>query len=357
MNDKRRAFTLVELLVVIAIIGILVALLLPAIQAAREAGRRSSCSNNLKQMGIACQTFHDIHGSLPPGMTDDDTNNFGWGAYILPFMEQKGLWDSIDAGFRNAAPNTGHTPAQPIPILKDGPHPPDNGGVNGADIDQWATGGSAQQPWRIYATVQAPLARNVLNNYLCPSSALPKRDNGQFGGSSYCGNAGTEVTAFTTWNNCAGTPTRIQQTGVLIHDSNNRVSRLIGMQEVIDGTANVFLIGEVGRSRNVHQRNDTHGNFPIWAGGNDGGGCDNQFVGSCLRFAGPNFFLNRPWLGTVTPPNGAVDYSDLSFGSFHPSGAQFVYVDGSVHFVQNYIKPTIYHYLAARDDGNPTETQ
>ena len=103
MRDKRRGFTLVELLVVIAIIGILVALLLPAIQAAREAGRRSSCQNNLKQIGIAAQNFHDINGTFPPGMTDDDTNNFGWGAYLLPFMEQKPLYDRIDAVFAAAA--------------------------------------------------------------------------------------------------------------------------------------------------------------------------------------------------------------------------------------------------------------
>lgn len=89
-----RGFTLVELLVVIAIIGILIALLLPAVQAAREAARRSQCTNNLKQLGLGLQNYHDTYNAFPFG----NQNNYAWTVRLLPFIEQKPLWDKISAG-------------------------------------------------------------------------------------------------------------------------------------------------------------------------------------------------------------------------------------------------------------------
>ena len=99
---RRVGFTLVELLVVIAIIGILVALLLPAVQAAREAARRTQCSNNLKQIGIAYQNYADARKMLPPGYTATGTDpnvttpGWGWAAYILPYMEEGNIYQQID---------------------------------------------------------------------------------------------------------------------------------------------------------------------------------------------------------------------------------------------------------------------
>jgi prepilin-type N-terminal cleavage/methylation domain-containing protein len=98
-THSRSAFTLVELLVVIAIIGVLVALLLPAVQSAREAARRTQCTNNLKQWGLALHGHHDAHGSFPEGCSDEEPwgeARWGWRAFSLPYMEQSVLYDQID---------------------------------------------------------------------------------------------------------------------------------------------------------------------------------------------------------------------------------------------------------------------
>ena len=103
-SRPRRGFTLIELLVVIAVIGVLVALLLPAVQAAREAARRAQCANNLKQMGLALHSYTSTHGVLPPGYVSfwnanfvrEEGPGFGWAAMILPELEQRPLFDAIN---------------------------------------------------------------------------------------------------------------------------------------------------------------------------------------------------------------------------------------------------------------------
>ena len=98
----RRGFTLIEILVVIAIVGALVALLLPAVQAAREAARRMSCTNNLKQIGIALHHYHDAQATLPMGYShkrDYTWGGFGWGTAILPYVEQKPIFDAVNFGW------------------------------------------------------------------------------------------------------------------------------------------------------------------------------------------------------------------------------------------------------------------
>jgi prepilin-type N-terminal cleavage/methylation domain-containing protein len=125
---SRGGFTLVELLVVIAIIGILVALLLPAVQAAREAARRMQCGNNLHQIGIGMHNYHDIYGAFPIGVSNDvpgsgngANGNWTWPARLLPFVEQKGLYDQLNVGIGNVPLPTAASPiarlvVQPIPV-------------------------------------------------------------------------------------------------------------------------------------------------------------------------------------------------------------------------------------------------
>ncbi len=131
MRRQKLGFTLVELLVVIAIIGLLVALLLPAVQAVREAGRRAQCINHLKQIGLALQTYHDTYGSFPhgninrtagncPGMEEPAqsySTRFGnWAIAILPYLEQAALFDRYDLRFHNESPQNEQVRTASVPV-------------------------------------------------------------------------------------------------------------------------------------------------------------------------------------------------------------------------------------------------
>ena len=115
MASKRRGFTLVELLVVIAIIGILVALLLPAVQAAREAARRNQCSNNLKQLGLAVHNFHDVMKELPPASLFDSYAT--WPVQLLPYLEDQNAYDLWDIRLSYYFQNSKARAAGPVSVL------------------------------------------------------------------------------------------------------------------------------------------------------------------------------------------------------------------------------------------------
>ncbi len=328
---KRGAFTLVELLVVIAIIGVLVALLLPAVQAAREAARRMSCSNNLKQFGLALQNFHDTYGEFPTGMTDDDTNNFGWGTYILPYMEQGNLYTAISTNVALGAPGL---------ITNPGTH----------------TSTDSNSRLHINDAVHGDIIKTILPGYLCPSNALGKKDNDGYGASHYVGNAGTTTQiGNVTWE-CAGSSnlTGTSQTGMLNFDNSNTETFMQSMGDCRDGTSNTLLVGEIGASQNIYPGKNANGNFPLWAGGNNDQGCNTKWMGSHMRFADATFYINRPaTTKNAAAASGDWHESDMCFGSFHTGGAQFVFVDGSVHFLQQTINTDTLFRLANRQDGLP----
>jgi len=180
---KRNAFTLVELLVVIAIIGVLVALLLPAVQAAREAARRSSCNNNQKQLALAIHNYHDTYLTMPPGYIENNlatnTLSHAWGTHILPHIEENNLYENMseDMGVAVSSPTI------------------DEGGA-------------------------------VLDAFACPSSTLPDTDSDGYGRSNYVGNSG---------NHSNGGD------GQGVFWDNSRVR----FRDITDGTSNTILIGEV----------------------------------------------------------------------------------------------------------------
>ena len=323
-----RGFTLVELLVVIAIIGVLVALLLPAVQAAREAARRMSCSNNLKQFGLALQNFHDTYGAFPVGMTDDDTNNIGWGTYVQPFMEGNNVFTAMSNNVTTAGAKM---------VMTAGTHP-------NVDTAPWNT-------LQVNNSVHDAYTKTSVPGFLCPSNALGKVDNNGYGASHYVGNAGT-TTHMTVDYGCAKWKGNTQ-TGVLTFDNDNTNTWTVTMAAVLDGTSNTIMVGEVGKSKNVYPGKNGNANFPLWAGGNNDGGCESNFMGSHLRMADATYFINRISLPLGNGGGGDKDQSDLCFGSFHPGGAQFVFVDGSVHYIQQNIDSVQLYRLAHRMDGLP----
>ena len=203
-NKRKNGFTLIELLVVIAIIAILIALLLPAVQQAREAARRSTCKNNLKQIGIAMHNYHSAHRTLPPGYLDDDPtanasnrNLLGWGVMILHFIEQSALYNSI--------------------------------GSVGAFDNNWTT---ITEMTTASASVPTPYAKVVLPPYICPSDPMGgiNKDVGNYGKSNYTGVAGN------TYRSSGSS----KPSGAFYDNSH------VTFRDITDGLSNTIIIGERG---------------------------------------------------------------------------------------------------------------
>ncbi len=351
-SRNRRAFTLVELLVVIAIIGILVALLLPAIQAAREAARRTQCSNNLKQFGVAMHNFHDTFKAFPVGQYNEDNIYYAWGAYILPFMEQQAIQDTLKGGgaafvYTKSGNNVevhaaiaGFTDAA-------GTFTPPNPPVSNSDTYQPAI--------RVDRNHGNSAAKDEIPAFMCPSDVLPKEDNDGYGKSNYCVCVGDDgpwqAQSAKSWGN----PSRTIQTGMFRLAQSNDWTQVVGMGEITDGTSNSIMMGEVTESYFINPTT-TNNCFPIWAGGNNNGGGQWR-MNSWGRLCGPVCYMNQNHkvIGNVQWKDTGLTTSDYSFSSKHPGGAQFVLGDGSVVFLQDSIDTTLYACLAAIQDGQAVQ--
>ncbi len=296
--QRRRAFTLIELLVVIAIIAVLIGLLLPAVQKVREAANRMSCSNNLKQIGLALHNYADQHGSFPAG--GDRVNQLGWHVYILPFIEQDNLYKQ----FNLTTPG-----AYTIPVRR----------VLG------------QQKVKVFLCPSSPIEKVMTGGRHTPH--LPEFQPPNANGSPpytthYYGILGPKGV-----NPATGQPYRLFNAGA--HGGFGlqgvfQQEKLTPIADITDGTSNTLAVGEMSWTSEV-----TGTRYRTWIRG-----CHNSTACSSARNV--NIAINTP---------GIAVFDDIAFGSMHAGGTHFCLADGSVHFLSDGINLGVYKSLASRNGG------
>ncbi|WP_425395327.1 DUF1559 domain-containing protein [Aeoliella sp.] len=353
VSRYRNGFTLVELLVVIAIIGILVALLLPAVQAAREAARRAQCQNNLKQIALALLGHHDTYGEFPRGVYSAEPkaqeDGLGWASRLLPYIEQIAIHDQLK---NNQIPKTSG-----------------GGTYNG---DPWQPGifGAAK------VANMTPIAGGdaVLSVFLCPSVAegsLPYRvPSPEFYGAStasssstvgygaahykgsrgYCDNGMFWRTGEGLRDGVFCFDIDMNGDGVLDYDDIVLKTKYtsVSIRKVPDGTTNTIAVGESAYTV-------THLDFPMWLGSSSEDGTTlfktqdliNCNLGGATTYPLDEFQLQR------LPGGSARDDCAISF---HTGGAFFAFVDGSVHFLTENIELRTFALLGNRQDGYIVES-
>jgi prepilin-type N-terminal cleavage/methylation domain-containing protein len=293
LPSSRPGFTLVELLVVIAIIGVLIGLLLPAVQKVRDAANRMKCQNNLKQMALALHGYHDVYGILPPGVQTGVGNMLSFHVFILPHMEQAGLYRRFN-----------------LAVAYDN-------------------------------STNLALGLNLVPNYQCPTATQLFT---QYGSGEWSGGQMTYTHHYYGVAGPIGTnpQTSVAYTSITTNQGNEATQGVLGMgskvrlTDITDGTSNTLMIGEMSWTNANYYRVWTRGTF-------DDTTSPDRDTTCCRNVANA---INS------TPYNGADNANNTSFGSEHAGrGANFANGDGSVRWIGTNISLGVYLSLASSNGG------
>jgi prepilin-type N-terminal cleavage/methylation domain-containing protein/prepilin-type processing-associated H-X9-DG protein len=342
-RGQRRGFTLIELLVVIAIIGVLIALLLPAVQAAREAARRAQCVNNLKQIGIALHNYETATGSFPLGAMRAQQNLGSYASYpwsihsqLLPYLEQKPLYDAINFSWCPCSSGT----ASPI---------------------------------------NSTARFTKVKGFLCPSDGMAGSTGVNYS-NSYYGSIGTSMTyggtkttgVFAAWDNYPTTSIQHYTLATITDGTSNTIAFGEGLVGGANWSSNM-LRNTVNKHGIVGYLYDAKVSFPT----------TETYLANCnataaaQKLANPGGYNDKgdywAWgyvghtmFNTVVPPN-STQYGWAGCGphasntasglylnnatSDHPGGCNFLFSDGSVHFLKSSINMLTYMSLGTRANG------
>ena len=311
---SRRAFTLIELLVVIAIIAILIALLLPAVQQAREAARRSTCKNNMKQIGLALHNYHDVYTKFPlgAGPAEGSSSSYGhgnWKYRILPYIDQATMFNTSTVGV------------------------------------SWSSS-TASANTALWAAFRVPV-------YHCPSSAAPEREKNSGSGiesesHDYVGimGANPDPLGRTNVSFSASSYGSLFNTGMLLG------GECKAMRDCTDGTSNTMIVGEQSGNPTSNMRSNYQSS---WCGGynshrtisdwlaNGPAGSPVQYLSNVVIKGAPNI---------PAPADGNARYEPaIPLKSYHTGGVHILLTDGAVRFLGDNTNADICRQLAVRDDG------
>lgn len=325
---KRPGFTLVELLVVIAIIGILVALLLPAVQAAREAARRTSCTNNLKQIGIALHNYHSAYHTFPPGsisVGSIGSNHYTtWTIAILPYMEEQATYDLFMKNRNPAIPHTyyiestAHTAFQQT-ILQSMLCPSD---INVTQLARPESGAGYNLLW-------------------APGSyrAMSGRSTGQTGDHYWDNPEVADVSSNDMPDAWRGALHVVRETG------GNRTFSAESFKNITDGASHTLMVGEY---HTLTQNDEVNSRRTFWAYGYTSYNQSSAFLESRT--------LLPDYLRCIAIGGGGEHTCKRAWGSLHAGGAiQFLVCDASVHTIEQNVDVVLYVNLSTIAGEEPAE--